>query len=795
MALRLHNFYKLPNPYNMQLKYFKTQWRIIRTRKIYYFVNVLGLAFGIASSILILLWIVDELGYETMHKKSAHIQLVYKQYRMGDELEVNDALPMPLGPTLKTDFPEISKTVRVVQHSAVVRYGENIFNEQTMCAADLDYFEIFSFQFIQGDPAQVFSDPYSIVLSREKAIKYFGEVEVLGEVLELDNSQEYTVTGVIENITSNTALDYDMVLPLETIYKSGSEDDSWFDHFLLTYIYLDVPIKEDSLNARLTRHARAYMGPESTIELIAQPIRESHLNDLTVQTPRQMYIYIFSIIGFLVLLIACINFTNVSIIVSLKRSREIGVKKINGGGRARLVSEFLGETFHQTILGFIGAMTLVELLRKPFNQLTGKSIHIPYLEPWFFGALAGLILLTTLLAGSYPALLISAFKPIDAFQGRINSGKGQARFRTFLLVFQFAISVGLIISTLTIFSQLRFMQSKNLGFDKENLVYLPMEASRKNYDVFRDKLLSHSKITSVCRTSSLPTSIWNKIRGLTWEGGESDEIASFAFVAGDEDFVKTMGFEILSGRDFSREYSLDSTRILVTEAAAKMMGFEDPVGGAILSDSTRIEIVGLVKDFHGTPLTYKIEPMLIALWPEYYLYTLVRIQQGNPEETLEHISSVWKSMYPGIPFDLKFVDERINQQYRSESRIGKLAGTFTLLAILITCIGLFAIAGHTAQRKDKEIGIRKAMGATSHSVILHFIALYLKWVILANVIAWPVSWILMKNWLDNFAYRTGMNIWAFLMAVLITTLISVLTIGWHAWSMARADPIHALRCE
>jgi putative ABC transport system permease protein len=737
----------------MILSYLKTQYRIIRNRKIYYAINVLGLALGIASSILIMLWILDELSYEKMHENAGHIMLVHKRYNMGEKVQVNASLPQPLAESLELEFPEITHAVRVAPRRGFVRSGEEVYNENTMCAADPDYFDIFSFNFIKGDPATALSEPYSIVLTREKAIKYFGQEEALGKVLELEGKDKYTVTGIIEDIEANTYLNYDMVVPFETIHKPGSDNDSWYNHFLNTYIYVDNPDRADSLDARLTSHLHKYMTSDNTIELVTQPIRDRHLYDITAQNTRAMYIYIFSVIGFLVLLIGCINFTNVSTFVSLKRSREIGVRKINGAGRITLVGQFLGETFHQALAGFLLAMMLVELIRPQFNQLTGKSISIPYLEPYFILALAGLLLLTTLLAGSYPAILISAFRPVDAFHGRIITGKGQARFRTILLVFQFTISVGLIITTLTIFNQLGYIQSKNLGFDKENLVYLSLGAAhRDNYDVFREKLLSHSGIEHVCRASSLPNSIWNIVRGMSWEGQGEEDLSSFAFLSGDEDLVETLGLEIISGRDFSREYSLDSTRIVVNEEAAKLMGFKDPVGKAIISDTTRIEIIGLLKDFHGLPLTE-------------------------------------------IPFEFNFVDEKIDQQYRSEIRVGKLSGAFTILAILITCIGLFAIAGHTAQKKDKEIGIRKAMGASSRSVVSHFILIYIKWVVVANLIAWPLSWLLMKNWLTHFAYRTEQSPGVFFLASLISLLISVITIGWHAWNTARTNPVEALKCE
>ena len=388
-------------------------------------------------------------------------------------------------------------------------------------------------------------------------------------------------------------------------------------------------------------------------------------------------------------------------------------------------------------------------------------------------------------------MLISAFKPVDAFRGRIISGKGQSRFRTLLVVLQFAISAGLIISTLTIFSQLKYMQNKNLGFEKENLLYLSLDAAQeKNFTVFREKILKHPGFENVCKSS------WNVIRGLTWEGYEGDDIHSFAFLAGDVELLETLGLEVISGRGFSRDFSLDSTCVLINEEAAKMMGLEDPVGKAFVDDSSiRTEIIGVFRNFHGLPLTEPLEPMILTLWKEYTRYALVRLGPGNPEEAVSYLEEVWTSMYPESPFNYNFLDERIEQQYRSELRIGKLSGAFPFLAILITCIGLFAIAGHSAQRKNKEIGIRKTMGASGKSIITRFVLHYMLWVGIANVVAWPLSWMFMRNWLDNFAFRTEMRIPVFVFAALISAFVSLLTVAWHAWNTSRTDPVLALKCE
>jgi ABC-type antimicrobial peptide transport system permease subunit len=775
----------------------KKQWRIIRKRKIYYFINIFGLALGIASSVLIMLWIADEMSFEKMHENADRIMQLHKEYNMGGQPQINSSLPMPLAPSLIEEFPEISEAVRVVPQRATIRYGETAYNENNICATDQSYFSVFSIEFVQGDPSTALLDPYSMVISREKAEKYFGIENPLGRVLEYAGELEFTITGIIENIEGNTALDFDMIVPAETLYIPGSEDDSWYNHFFRTYICLGAPIQRDTLNARLTRHMRSYMPDNPTLQLLAFPIRDMHLHDPTVQSPRATYVYIFTVIGFLVLLIACINFTNVSTFVSLQRSKEIGVRKINGGGKWQLVSQFFGETFQQTFLGLVVGMMLVELFRSQFNELTGKSITIPYLEPWFILSLAGIIIVTTLLAGTYPAMLISAFKPVDAFRGRIISGKGQSRFRTFLVVLQFAISAGLIISTLTIFGQLKYMQNKDLGFDKENLIYLSLDAAQENnFTVFREKLLSHQGIEGVCMSSSLPTSIWNVIRGLTWEGYEGEDIHSFAFLSGDVELLETLGLEVISGRGFSREFSTDSSCVLINEEAAKLMGFEDPVGKAFVDDSSiRTEIIGVFRNFHGLPLTEPLEPMIITLWEQYTRYALVRLGPGNPEEAISHIEEVWTSLYPSTPFNHNFMDEHIEQQYRSELRIGKLSGAFTILAILITCIGLFAIAGHSAQRKNKEIGIRKSMGASGNSIITQFVLNYIKWVGIANLMAWPLAWIFMRNWLHNFAFRTEIRLQVFVYAALISAVVSALTVAWHAWNTSRTDPVLALKCE
>ena len=599
----------------MLLNYFKTELQILRVKKFYYLINIIGLTVGITSSILIMLWVVDELSYEKMHEKSDQVMLLYKKYKMGEEYKLNSALPYPLAPSLLDEVPEIANAVRVVRHEAVINNGTDYYNERNLCATDNAYFDFFSFKFISGDPATALTEPYSLVLTRDQAEKYFGTDDPLGKTLEFDKKDTYTVTGVIENIEENTDLDYDMMIPIETVHGGTDAESSWYDHFISTYVWTSTPVIPDTLNSRLTSHIRQYMSSESTIELVAQPIREVHLNALDEQNPRAQYIYIFSIIGFLIILIACINFTNVSTALSVKRSKEIGIKKVNGAGRQQLFFQFMGEAFHQVMAAFLLAMMLVELFRPWFNQMTGKSISIPYLDPVFILAMLALILLTAMLAGSYPALLISSFNPVSAFQGKITSGKGQSLFRTGLLVFQFTISIGLIITTLTIYGQIRYINQKNLGYDKENLLYVYLQGDLNDkFEIFREELLTHSMISDAARASSLPSSAWSIVRGMDWEGKEDDENVSFSFISVDPDFVETVNMGIIEGRDFSKDFAADTARFIINEEAKKFLGLEEPVGHYFLSDSDKIEIIGVVNDFHSLPLTYKIEPLILNIW-------------------------------------------------------------------------------------------------------------------------------------------------------------------------------------
>lgn len=749
---------------------------------------------GFTASIFILLWITDEASYEKMHKKADDIFLAYKTYSIGEESKVNPSLPMPFGPSAEEAFPEIENAVRVVRHPSVIRIKEENFIEQKFAAVDPGYFKIFTYSFMEGDPENVLGEPGNCIITKAIAEKYFGENTPIGQNITLNESEIFTVAGVVEDQVGNSMLDFEVFVPFTSIFKPGSEQDDWHYHFTDTYFYCPNGINQEQLNARLTRHIRSFMPEDKSISILTQRINQKYLHDLTANQPRIIYVYIFAAIGLLIIIIACINFTNSSTYVSIRRGKEIGVRKINGASKRHLIKHFFGEVLLQSIVSYFLAMAFVEIFQTRFNLLTDKEISIPWTAPYFIIISILIIVFTTFLAGVYPSILISAFKPIDAFRNKLNTGMGIVRFRTGLIIFQFAISSVLITATLSIYRQVNFMQQSDLGFEKENLLYLSYDKSMaSSYQLFRNEMLGKEGIESVCRASSSPTESWNIVRGLTWEGKPDDETVGFAFISGDEDLVETLGIQMLAGRDYDRNYKTDSLKIIINEKAKDVLGFENPVGKYMLSDTTKLEILGLFNNFHALPMTYEIEPMIINFWEDFYSIVLIRLKSGNPEPYIEHIQKIWESLYPTIPFTYTFVDDKIEQQYKSEIRVGKLAGVFSILAIFITCIGLFSISGLMAQRRTQEIGIRKTMGASEKNVVILFTSQYLKWVIIANIIAWPIAFIFIKNWLKNFAYREEIGFWSFAAAMLLSVLISIITISWHTYGITKINPAETLK--
>ncbi len=629
------------------------------------------------------------------------------------------------------------------------------------------------------------------------AKKYFGNSQALGETLFLyiGTKRQYIVSGVVESHNDNSNMNFNIVFPIAPVYKDRNEKDDWYHHSIDTYVLTVSGISKDSLDSSLTRLIRKYMKEDPQIEIKTQKLTEIHLKSPAGIATGMQYIVIFSITAFFILIIAAINYTNLSIAIATGRMREVGLKKVFGSTRYDLVKLFLSEAFIQSFLAFLLALALCEILLPMFRELSGKELTINYFSIYNILFAFGLITFTTVLSGAFPAFYTSSFQPATVFKGASFTTKDKLMLRKILVVVQFTIAVTLLIATVVIFSQLNYIQNKNLGFDKENLVFLPYpDEIAKKYGAFKNDLLADPSILSVCRSSENPAYVYNRMGGLEWEGKDENTVGRFKFLSVDADFFRTMKISIVDGREFSDEIKTDSANYIFNEAAAKVLGFSNPVGRNFAIDSTTSgKIIGIVKNFNTQPLNQEIEPLMVLHWPDWYWTILVRIQHGNPGQALEHIEKIWKQFAPSSPYEYGFLDNFIQKRYESEKRMGKLAVVFSVLVLLITAIGLFSLASFSAQQRTKEAGIRKVLGASSFEMIEMFTASFLKWVAIANIIAWPVAWYFSEKWLQGFAFRVEINLLIFPLVSSFTILLAIITISYQTWRMSNLNPAESLR--
>jgi putative ABC transport system permease protein len=780
----------------MLKNYLKIAFRNIFRNKGISLINIAGLAIGITCGVLILLWVQDELSYDQFHENSDNIYRVNKKYEMGAEISYNRSTPFPLADAAKSGFAQIKDATKIFRRQILVKYNDIIFTENRVGFTDPSFFEIFSFHFVQGNSTTALLNPNSVIITEDMKKKYFKNVDPIGKIITIDNRTEYAVTGVIENIPENSDLRYDMFMSISADERNRSADD-WGSQWLQTFVLLQEKAEYKNIEAKLSSLIKEHL-PEEKISLVLQPLKNIHLYAINGEPEGMKYLYFFSVISLFILLIACINYMNLSTARSVKRSRETGIRKVMGAHKLQISRQFFGESILYTIIALGVSLILIELIQPFFNNLTGKNLVFEYTN---YQMLSGLILITIftgLVSGIYPALFISSFQPIKVLKGNSSQkGSGGVGFRKALVIIQFSLSIILIISTLIIYSQLDYIQNKEMGYNKENILYLSLNSEiREKFDPLKSVLLQNSDIINIAKTSELPTEINSIIRGITWEGKETDEGAAFGFASVDYDYFKTMNMQIVQGRAFSKHFPADSNNYIFNEMAINVMGMESPTGNQFaLSEEDKGTIVGVVKNFHSLPLTYEIEPMIFLLLPDYQRYMLVKIKSDNIPGTIDKLESAWAQFSPGFPFEYHFLDEDFDMLYRDEIRSGKIFGYFVILAIFISCLGLFGLSSFTAEQRTKEIGVRKVLGATVSTILVILIKDFTKWVLYANLIAWPIAWFMMNNWLQNFAYKTEMALWVFLLAGSIALLIAIITVSSQAIKAAIANPVESLRYE
>jgi len=779
----------------MLKNYFKIAFRNILRHKGFSFINIFGLALGLAVFMLIMLWVQDENSYDEFHQHVDRLYRLVVQAEMGEQSFKAVVTPGEFTPYLQENIPEIEEASRYRPIDEVlVKVGDTKFIERKMACADSSFFRLFDFKVVTGNVEEALSGIDKIILTRSTAQKYFGNEDPMGQTLELFSGRVIvTVSAIIEDLPSNTHFDFDLMMSMKLLAPFD-----WGNHYFNGYFLLaenaDPNFVVEKINERI---AEKDLGAD--IHYYLQSIKDIHLRsnfdiDIANSTSEvNNNVYIFTFIAFFILLIACINFMNLSTARSSKRAREVGVRKVVGAHRKNLMWQFLGESILFAFLGMIFALVLIELLLPGFNQLTGKTLQL------FAGKHLTLILqvliltgITGIVAGFYPSIYLSSFKPILVMKGQ--STHHSSMLRRILVIIQFSLSVILICGAIVVSSQLKFIQAKNLGFDKENLVYMgTVRNYKENYDKFRQEVISLPEIENITLSSDIPTNTIHLWSGFEWEGMEEDKDYMLNVFTVDEHYLNTMKFNIIEGRAFSPEFA-DSANYILNEAAVAYSGIQDPLGKKFSLNGIQGNIVGIVQDFNFKSIRTTVEPLVIRQG-DYLMYMIARIRPSNLPQTVEKLKAIWHENYPDYPFELHFLDADFERLYEAEQRTGEVFRYFTILAILISCLGLFGLASFTAEQRTKEIGVRKVMGASVQQIVALLSSEYLKWMLVANLVAWPLAWYVMNKWLQNFAYKIQINLAYFLLAGIATCAIALFTVSFKTIKAANSNPVDALKYE
>ncbi len=785
--------------------FFKVAVRNLWKHKGYSFLNIFGLAMGMTCSLLIILWVQHERSIDSFHVNRDRLYIVYERQYFDGKSEGGYYTPGLLPETMKKDIPEVQYASGYSWTSFhTFQAGDKIIKENGASASE-DFFRMFTYPLLQGNAQTALATPVSIAISKKMAEDFFGSAQAaMGKTVRYENKKNFTVTAVFDNLPGNSSENFDFITTWEDFKNEESWIKDWGNNGPRTYIQLRADANAVAVDKKIRKFLDTYnkdQGKAFRIELHLQPYKDiylySNFKNGFISGGRIEYVRLFSIVAIFILLIACINFMNLTTARSVKRSKEIGVRKVVGALRAALVRQFLGEAVLLSFFALLIALIFVLLLLPGFNGLTGKHIRLPVASPAFWGMLLTLTLATGFISGSYPALMLSSFKPIRILKGSLKFSAGAAWFRKGLVVFQFTLSTLLIIGTIVIARQQSYIQSKNLGYDRENLVYIPLEGDlTANYALLKQKALIMPGIKEVTRISQSPTGLENGTGGVDWDGKDPNIMPMFTQVSVGYDFTRTMKLDMKEGRDFSKDFLTDSVGYIINEAALKKIGYKDPVGKRLTFWGQKGTIVGVMKDFHFASLHDPIKPLIIRLREkENWGMALIRTEAGKTKEALASLESICKQLNPQFPFTCQFSDEEYQKLYKSEQIVEKLSNYFAFLAIFISCLGLLGLAMFTAEQRTREFGIRKVLGASTGSLFSLLSKDFLVLVLIAFVIASPLAWWAMYVWLQNFSYHISIQWWFFAIAGVLALFIALLTISFQALKAAFANPVVSLRTE
>ncbi|BAO76519.1 ABC transporter permease [Winogradskyella sp. PG-2] len=785
----------------MILNYIKIAFRTLLKNKGYSFLNIFGLAIGITCASLIFLWVEDEMSFNESFARQEHIYIVPTNQNYEGEWRTFYSSPGPLAKDMKNDIPGIIKSTTSSQETRLLAIGDNSIN-RTGRYANVDFLDIFSLKFIEGNREDAFKNPEAIILTQETAEQLFGNNEkVVGKVVKMNNRDNYLVTGVVENLPNNVTFSFDWVAPFER-YRDGAE---WMTEYGSNFSDTFVELAPESNFEIVDAQVRSLIGKKeenTTDYAFLHSMKDWHLRSKfeggKIVGGRITYVSLFTIIAFIILLIACINFMNLSTARSEKRANEVGVRKAMGSGRGRLITQFISEALILSFIATLFSVILLAILLPQFNLIIDKTLTLSLSNSTHIFSLIGIAITCGLFAGLYPAFYLSSFKPVEVLKGLKVTEGSATLIRKGLVVGQFTISIVFIIVTILVYQQIQHAKNRDLGYDKDQLISMRINRGIiDKFNVIQQDLISSGSVYNVALCNSQLLSGGNNGSGFNWKGGTNAEDVLISFRNISEGFYDTTGMEIIEGRSFSKNIDADSTYAMVSQSLAKMMGDENPIGNIVTRGEDTYEVIGVVKDYqYGNMYESSSDPVLFFNYHNYARYMYIKTKDGIPiNKALSSIEAVLKKHNPAFPFEYTFVDDVFDTKFKNEQLVGELSQIFAILAILISCLGLFGLAAYTAQQRRKEIGVRKVLGASISGIVKLLSKDFLKLIGISIVIAIPIAWYFMQDWLKDYAYRIEINWWVFVIAGVVAILIAMLTVSFQAIKAAIANPADSLKTE
>jgi putative ABC transport system permease protein len=802
----------------MLCNYLATAYRNLKRHKAFSAINILGLAIGMAACLLILQYVTFQFSFDAFHENKDHIYRVV----LGETVPGRQVTPPALGPVIKREYPGVKRVARLLQGIGVVNYENTVFTEDKLYFADASFLQIFSYPLVKGNPAEALTQPNTAVISQSMARKHFGEGEAVGKTLRFSNTQDGTsnllITGVLQDIPPYSHLQFNMLISYATLKGEQFETEFWNWRNFTTYVLLDEHADSREIEASLPQIVkRVTQNNQEYASFWLQPLTDIHVSGIIKEegsTSIEM-IYFLLMLALFILVIAWINYINLSTARAIERAKEVGVRKAVGASRFELFKQFLLESTMLNAAGMMIAFTIVQLSLPYFRELTGLQLSLSLWKGWhFWAALMGLFIVGTLLSGIYPALVLSSFKPIVVLKGRVQNNSGSISLRKSLVVFQFAASVILMTGTFAVYLQMSHMRNQSLGMNIDQTLVIKgpqlvedSASMASQWNVFKTKMKNIAAVKQLTASDVVPSKGYNsyygnvRVEGVT--GEEEAKANMFATVRADADFLPALSIPIVAGRGFSKDLATDKQNALINEEALSRLGFTNPeqaLGKPLQLGDRRLTIIGVVRNYHHNYLKNGYYPTVFRLDPGCNEYFSLKLNTGtNPattiKQTIAGAENVWKQIYPGNPFEYFFLDDAFNEQYKADQQLGSTIALFAFLAILVACMGLFGLASFTTTQRTKEIGIRKVLGASVSDIVRLLNVNFLSLILLSNLIAWPLAYWGINKWLEAYKFAIQINLWLFIAPALLVLLIALVTISFQTIKAARANPVKALRSE